>query len=68
MAISAYIFKDPESGDYCAEIPAFVGCHSCGATYAEAVENIREAAALWIEAQNAMAEERRGAIMERVAL
>ena len=54
MAINAVIYKD-ESGVYCAEIPAMPGCHSDGDTYEEALANVREAAMLWIEAQNAMA-------------
>ena len=29
--------------------PSLPGCHSQGATHAEALENIREAIALWIE-------------------
>jgi len=49
--IRAYIYQD-ESGAYCADVPAFPGCHSCGDTYDEACANIREAAALWIEAAN----------------
>lgn len=51
MGIQAYIYKD-ESGAYCADIPAFPGCHSCGDTFEEAQANIREAAALWIETAN----------------
>jgi len=67
MAINAVIYKD-ESGVYCAEIPAMPGCHSDGDTYEEALANVREAAMLWIEAQNAMALERTGASLERIAL
>ena len=51
MGIQAYIYKD-ESGAYCADVPAFPGCHSCGDTFEEAQANIREAAALWIECAN----------------
>lgn len=51
MAINAIIYKD-EDGTYCAEVPAFQGCHSCGDTFDEAVQNIREAAALWLETVN----------------
>lgn len=67
MSISATIYRD-ESGIYCAEVPGMPGCHSDGNTYEEAVANIREAMALWIEAQEAMAAERAGAQVERVAL
>ena len=48
MSLQAVIYQDV-SGAYCAEVPAFQGCHSCGDTYEEAVSNIREAAALWLE-------------------
>ena len=51
MAINAIIYKD-ENGTYCAEVPAFPGCHSCGDTFDEAAQNIREAAALWLETVN----------------
>ena len=51
MMPQAVIYKD-ESGAYCAEVPAFPGCYSCGDTYEEAVENIREAAQLWLECVN----------------
>ena len=66
MGIQAYIYQD-ESGAYCADVPAFPGCHSCGDTFEEAQANIREAAALWIETAN---EEAAGnyANAERVAL
>ena len=61
-----YIYQD-ESGAYCADVPAFPGCHSCGDTFEEAQANIREAALLWIETAN---EEAAGnyANAERVAL
>ena len=68
MSLQAVIYQD-ESGAYCAEVPAFPGCHSCGDTYEEALMNIREAAALWIECAN---EDMRtipcGASVERIAL
>ena len=51
IGIQAYIYRD-ESGAYCADVPAFPGCHSCGDTFEEAQANIREAAALWIETAN----------------
>ena len=67
MVINAVTNKD-DSGVYCAAIPAMPGCHSDGDTYEEALANVREAAMLWIEAQNAMALERTGASLERIAL
>ena len=51
MGLQAVIYQD-ESGAYCAEVPAFPGCHSCGDTYEEALSNIREAARLWLDCVN----------------
>ena len=45
MGLQAVIYQD-ESGAYCAEVPAFPGCHSCGDTYEEAVENLPEQIAI----------------------
>jgi predicted RNase H-like HicB family nuclease len=40
----------PESvGGYSVSVPALPGCHSQGETREEALENIREAAELWLE-------------------
>jgi predicted RNase H-like HicB family nuclease len=40
----------PESaGGYSASVPALQGCHSQGETREEALDNIREAAELWLE-------------------
>ncbi len=40
----------PESdGGYSVSVPALPGCHSQGDTLEEALENIREAAELWLE-------------------
>jgi len=68
MGLQAVIYQD-ESGAYCAEVPAFPGCHSCGDTYEEALTNIREAARLWLDCVN---EEvygaPAGAHLQRVAL
>ena len=36
-------------GGFSVSCPALPGCHSQGATHAEALENIREAIALWLE-------------------
>ena len=51
MNLQAVIYQD-ESGAYCAEVPVFPGCHSCGDTHEEAVANIREAAQLWLDCEN----------------
>jgi predicted RNase H-like HicB family nuclease len=40
---------EPDDGRYYAEIPALPGCHSWGYTYEEAIQNIKEAAELWID-------------------
>ncbi|OFX15161.1 MAG: hypothetical protein A2Z18_05685 [Armatimonadetes bacterium RBG_16_58_9] len=45
------IVKRGESGYYVARIPALKGCWSQGRTAQEAVDNIREAAALWLEVE-----------------
>jgi predicted RNase H-like HicB family nuclease len=40
----------PESaGGYSVSVPALQGCHSQGETREEALDNIREAAELWLE-------------------
>jgi predicted RNase H-like HicB family nuclease len=40
----------PESaGGYSVSVPAMQGCHSQGETREDALENIREAAELWLE-------------------
>jgi predicted RNase H-like HicB family nuclease len=43
------ILPDAESGRYTAQILEFEGCIAEGATYAEAYENLTDAAAAWIE-------------------
>lgn len=42
-----------EDGQWVAECPSLTGCISQGRTRAEAIENIREAIALYIEALEA---------------
>jgi predicted RNase H-like HicB family nuclease len=47
-----YVFSvvvEPDEGRYYAEIPALPGCHTWGYSYEEAIQNIKEAAELWIE-------------------
>ena len=83
MGVQAVIYQD-ESGAYCAEVPAFPGCHSCGDTYEEApfpgchscgdtyeeaLANIREAAQLWLDCVNEEVRDApQGARLQRVAL
>ena len=68
IGVQAVIYQD-ESGAYCAEVPAFPGCHSCGDTYEEALANIREAAQLWLDCVNEEVRDApQGARLQRVAL
>lgn len=41
--------KDPETGDYAVWCPELPGCTSAGRTEEEAIANIREAIALYLE-------------------
>ena len=41
--------QDPETGDWAAWCPELPGCASCGESEQEAIENIREAIALYLE-------------------
>lgn len=41
--------RDEESGEYAAWCPELPGCTSAGATEQEALENIREAIALYLQ-------------------
>jgi predicted RNase H-like HicB family nuclease len=45
--------EDGEDGWAVASVPALKGCHSQGRTRDEALENIREAIDLWLEAEDA---------------
>jgi predicted RNase H-like HicB family nuclease len=47
---TAVFEPDPDKGGYTVYIPALPGCISEGDTFEQALENIREAAALWLEA------------------
>ena len=68
MGVQAVIYQD-ETGAYCAEVPAFPGCHSCGDAYEEAVANIREAAQLWLDCVNDdLRDVPAGAQIQRIAL
>lgn len=48
MKLHIVIEKD-EAGYYVAEVPALPGCLSQGNTYDEAIKNIKEAIAGWLE-------------------
>ncbi len=41
--------EEDESGYFVAEVPALPGCYSQGKTHEEAVTNIKEAIAGWLE-------------------
>ncbi|HPD16509.1 MAG TPA: type II toxin-antitoxin system HicB family antitoxin [Planctomycetota bacterium] len=41
--------QDPETGDWAVWCPELPGCASCGETEEEALENIKEAIALYLE-------------------
>ena len=43
------VFEADEDGGVHVSVPALKGCHSWGATRAEAREHIREAIELWLE-------------------
>jgi predicted RNase H-like HicB family nuclease len=47
--------EQDEDGFFIATVPALPGCVSDGATEDEALENIREAMELWLEAEDAKA-------------
>jgi predicted RNase H-like HicB family nuclease len=64
----------PEAvGGYSVSVPALPGCHSQGETREEALENIREAAELWLEvvadtAAARVVEEEQGAELQEIDL
>ncbi len=49
------VLEQDETGAYIAEVPVLPGCHTFGATREEALSNIREAIALYLEVQEAPA-------------
>jgi len=50
------VIEQDEDGVYVAECPAFKGCYSQGTTIEEALENIKDAIRLHIEARQAVGE------------
>ena len=44
------VVHDAEEGGYWVEVPALPGCYSQGETVEEALENVREAIELYLEA------------------
>ena len=49
MKIRVVLEQDPGTGDWAAYCPQLPGCASCGATEKEALRNIKEAIALYLE-------------------
>ena len=49
MKLRLVVQLDPECGRWSAEFPEIPGCTTAGDTEAEAIENAREAVALWFE-------------------
>ncbi len=43
------ILEQDEDGVYVADVPALDGCHTQGATYEEAIENIKEVIAMCVQ-------------------
>ena len=54
------IFEPAKEGGYTVIIPSLPGCISEGDTFEEALENIKEAASLYLEASSGQREEPRG--------
>ena len=48
-AVFEAVFEADEDGGLHVHVPALKGCHSWGATRAEAREHIKEAIGLWLE-------------------
>jgi len=55
------VFEADEDGGFHVHVPALKGCHSWGATRAEAREHIREAIGLWLESARELGIRPRGA-------
>ena len=50
------VVEQDEDGVYISSCPALRGCHSCGDTYEEAVEHLKDAIRLHIEARQSLGE------------
>jgi len=53
---TAVFEPDPENGGFTATVPALPGCISEGETFEQAVDNIKEAAALYLEVMKSRGE------------
>ena len=58
------IIEQDEDGYFVAEVPAMPGCLSQGRTRTEAIENIKEAIAAWMEVMESKAPEASGEPIE----
>jgi predicted RNase H-like HicB family nuclease len=45
------VIERDETGAYIADVPVLPGCHSFGATKEEALENVKEAIALYLDVE-----------------
>ena len=50
------VIEQDEDGVYISHCPALQGCHSFGDTYEEAIENLKDAIRLHIEARQSLGE------------
>lgn len=50
------VVEQDEDGLYVASVPALAGCYSQGASYEEALENVKDAIRLHIEARKSLGE------------
>ena len=50
------VVERDEDGVYISSCPALQGCHSCGDTYEEALENLKDAIRLHVEARQSVGE------------
>ena len=66
MRIRVMLERDPETGEWAVYCPQLPGCASCGSTEKEALANIKEAIALYLEPDEE--ETRPGAKVVEVAL
>jgi predicted RNase H-like HicB family nuclease len=66
MRIRVMLERDPETGEWAAYCPQLPGCASCGSTEEEALANIKEAIAFYLEPDEE--ETRPGAKVVEVAL
>ena len=47
------LYPDPQDGGFCAEVPSLPGCYSQGDDREDALRNIRDAIAVWLDGAEA---------------